>query len=550
MTNTGVIAKKTRWRITIYLGIIFVVAAILLFLSQYYLYSTLPYNSDDVAGMYMIKYFSIKNLPLLMPPDTFIFKIPFNIIGDLIFPGSRKALFVSAYIANLISLALFIFSIAVIVKIATKKQIKPFLFAICVFAFAFIPSLVFTFSLRGPNNRTIEIGIGMALVTLVAYFWSQNSKTQKLKNSKLAIISVLLSIFLGLYFYNDPAYIYFIGIPILIVGLYEYYITRQKKYLFPSFIVLSGLIFYKIISIMFHELGIRAYSTKGNFIPLDSLFSQLLIGAKGILDFFYANFFNLPIFNMMTILHILYASLIVIITISVIWGFVQHKPMYNILSFSITIILLVYLISDRNTDSYSARYLIMLPFLSVPLVYMFFSKFVDNKNVRILIAIVTLIALINLSIPIYRLSLAMRSHDYGPNQVNSLIGASLDNNKDYTKGYSAYWMANINSYLNNLDKPITPLICSDNTVRVFDWVMYTTPVIVDQQDKNYVVVSNNNLLPDITSNSGGVQCTIDEVIKYFGEPAKIVQMDNSTSIYYYDYNLALKFNKKEDFTSP
>lgn len=515
----------------------------LLALNQFILYKLQAYNSDDVALTLMAQHFDVHMLPSWMPPDTFFLKLPFNALAQALMPGTRGALFLSAFMALAVSVLIFIY-VSYRVAQHGKRRVDRLRFWLVHVAFIATPSFVYMFSVRSPQIRTIEIGLCALFLWVIA-------RQLETKKRRPLWQWGLFSVLLGGFFYNDPAFLFFIAVPALLLAGIDYLENLTKNS--GKLIIAVGLsvVIYKLIEVVLNSIGLRVYDTDSSFIALDKLGNVAVAVTGGLLKLFNGDFFGGGVNSPRTLISIIYAALFMIMVVSI--YHVMRRGNYSEKIFAIAIITCVatLLFSTRMADVYSARYMTIIPFFSSIVVYAALGYPSVRRWMKRAITIALLVVIAgNLAVPIYKTSaLATRPASINPNQLNEDVIKALSNNPEYKKGYAGYFMANINTYLGKFQKPINPVLCFDNGVRIFHWVMYDG-YISEPSSKSYIIVSDDNMLPAITTIGEDVMCKEDEIVRLIGPYARKTDVRSGTSVLFYDFDIAQKFGVRTSLRWP
>lgn len=512
-------------------------AVFLLFVNFVWLYKTVPYSSDDAALLAMVHFFDLGQLPSWMPPDTYIFKLPFNGLAQLLFGHTTLTMFVSALLANVFAIVLaLIASLKMLGKLAQKEA---FTYIGIFLAYATIPAFNFMYSLRNPHIRTIEVGLALLIIALITQYWYKGRGVTT-RNG------IFASGFLGLFFYNDPGFIFFIGIPVILFTLYRYVATKKISYKYVATVFMAGLIVFKILSSLLGALGFFSYPAKGFFPTLEQLGASLPISGSAILAFFNADFLGMPTDSPHTLLRLLYAPLLLLGVIAVYWAVRWGSEAQKLLGVVCVVTIAAFIFSDRPIDLYSARYVVIVPFILPLLVYGAMRDYFSQEWRIITGYFIGLIVFLNILTPMYRV-FSYPSANFDPNAIaNDVAKIMHDNSLQDEKGYGGYFMANINSYISDTSRQIVPLLCDKENARVYHWVMYEG-YVARPSERSYIIVSDDNLMPaNITHHPDAIQCTQAEARAIFGEPHQVYKVRANTAIYHYDYDIGTKLRHNSE----
>jgi hypothetical protein len=533
--------SKAKWVLPgAFILVIFIITSNLLLL-----YAHTPYNSDDAALMVMTKFFHFRMLPSWMPPDIFFLKAPFNTLSQLVLGHTSAALFLSAWLALLVGILLFGFTLYKIVK-DEKIIVNRLHLALACTAFLALPSFVYNFSLRSPHIRTLEIGIAFIIMYAAVRFLTK-PHTQKHTQLFVAIFTFSL----GIFFLNDPAFIFFVGLPIAVLSLLKILENKNTGRALTLLIAVgTSLVTFKLLGWGLGMVGIREYDMPTAFVSLDQLSRSFELSLNGIFALFGADFWGGLLSDPKTIIKLLYTTLIVYGAAAVYVAFKKGNDIERLFSLSVIISLTALIFSARMTDLYSARYLILLPFLLSFLVYATVTKnYLSSKFTKLFPLAFAVIVVLNIAIPGVRFLSELRSNShYDRNSINYKIKESLDKS-NVEKGYAGYFMANINTYYSQPSQPIIPILCNSEGIRPFYWVMYEG-YIGTPAEKSYIIASDNNLLPHITTNSEDIKCTQEKIIEKFGAPSSTSPITKGTTIMFYDFDIGDRLDQRKNMEAP
>lgn len=523
--------------------IIFFALVVIVTINLLLLYEREPYNSDDAALFVMTNYFSFDKLPSWMPPDTFFLKLPFNLIAEGIFGHSSAALFVSAWSALVSGIALFVYVIYKIVVRAKASQHNLYTM-LAVIAFTFPPSVTYMFALRSPHIRTIEIGLIVLAVYLIASHVVSHAAM-----SKRVLVS--LGLFLGIQFLNDPGTIFFIGVPVgLLFGLKLVRGENISRVLEAVYALLIGGIIYKIGHSVLMSLDFRMYEAPAHFVKLENLIDSITRVTEGIFSMFNASFWGLSVSSPEALFALVYVGILIYGAVAIFVGIKKGNDSEKLLGFAAVSPILLLILSDKMADLTSIRYLITVPFFTALMVVIAIHKgYFPPLFKRLLPVILTLFVFLNIVIPAVGLAGEyLDTKTNSKNELNYQISGYL-NTLPPQKGYGAYWIANITNHYGAFSKPIIPIVCDSKGARLFRWVMFDG-YAQETATRSYIIANGTNLTPDFSPKNSAALCTYEDVIKTFGEPVSQAAFKDNTKILFYNYDIGTKLYRYNNKTAP
>jgi hypothetical protein len=326
-------------------------------------------------------------------------------------------------------------------------------------------------------------------------------------------------------------------------------IGKRQALLIGGSAILS-VVFAKILTHIAYSAGIRtAISYPTQFINFNALSSTFEATIHSMLIIFGADFFNLPVANIITIGALLNFFLLCFIAYKVCSNSLRARR-YDIekLDFSklwilffsavCLLIFLAYTTSTLTSGTATYRYFLLLLLLFILMFSIALGSMRNSFKKYALMTILVLSILLNLGLTTFNPKLP-NQQDQQPtiqnnaNRTNYALIAFLGS-RGLDKGYANYWWSNITTYLSNRKVTTLPTICntSGDTAR-FHWLIDNSTFNKKSPNSFYIY--------DPTLVSPPV-CTDQQVIAQFGEPTNTYNFDGLT-IMTFNYDIGSRMPK-------
>jgi hypothetical protein len=503
---------RDPWYLTYGLGLV-----VLLF-NLIVAHATRAYNSDDVAvqtmlGQWLRGYHHIAH----MGADSFILKIPLYALVRAVMDNGRAALFVTTLVLNVAGFALFAVSVRYFAaKLGVERPqlvMWPLLWVVGL-------GMALTGALITPNLRNVEIGLAFLLVMLVAKYW----------DGELRVSPIWLAVavpFVALFIYNDPYFLYLCVLPLvgllvvsLAVGSYNPRAVELTGFLLASVLV------YEAVDLIFRQFGLHPDTANTRLATLSEIRRHLGLLLHGGLRLFEADVIDNPVSptrprQALNLAVILCTLLFPLALYRGRVGF-RDQPWKWFFGLYPLLVAAAFVFSTQAVDLYSARYLVLLPFLFVLLLAVGFQA-ITNRTLRTgLVLLVAVATLVNLgyTYDLFRLRPPGIHSDH-----RAAIRAVRDNG--FTKGYATYWNANINTYLSKERVDFIQVTCVSSKSTPYAWLT-DDGILAKPATRTFY-------LWDALDPPAG--CLYDEVVQQFGAPARVVPVSATTRLLVYDYDL-------------
>lgn len=486
---------------------------------------TRGYNSDDVGLQTIVSEWARGyHGTATVGSDNFILKVPLYLLLGQLFHKGRSVLLLTALILNIAGFVLLAVSLRYFAqRLGAKKEVL-------VLPLLWLASLgtEFVSILMTPNLRNIELGIAFASLMLVA----------KYADGQLAarpgrLICYLLG--LGLFLYNDPYFLYFLVVPLLLLLVGIALVREQPNRLVLRLIafLVGGIAVSQLVDVVARAFGFEAERGEIGFISLDQLGRHVELLVQGLLTLFRADFFSQRVIGFATV-HALLGLAVLLAVLAFPFlskrvekeGGVPWRWFFGLLP---AFIASGFVLSTQTVDVFSTRYLVLVPFTGVLLMALLFHA--AKPRVQRLGAAVLLLAIATNVISSVH---AFSRPPGGPNASNYVILDAV-RMSGLTKGYATYRSSNINTFLSGDRIDFIQVECVAPRLRPYAW-LNDDAILRKPAHRSFYLYE---------SGSGTLACSRDEVVRQFGEPAEARPINATTELMVYDYDLAATLGVKD-----
>ena len=505
-------------------------------------YFVLPYNSDDV-GLKALLHQSLQahNLKVLVPDDTYLLKIPFNVVLDSIVHRPNLNLFLSGWIQDILIVIVFYFVAIYFLRRLTTNRNSELIFIPLFLYLCSNSSVTFLSSIRSPQVRSIEIAVGFICLWLLDKIIIAPKDSSWTKKKALKIL--LTSLLTGLLLFSDPAYILFLIVPISIVGLVVY-VHKSEYDKFSQLIAYSAasMAVYSAILLLAKDLGVQVLKVNAAFVAWNNLGSNISIALNGLLYLENAQIFGEQLYKASTVLAALNLAILLFATLYI------PAKIFKLRSFWLTFFAIqpafifgIYALSTNVVNISTSRYLILIPFYAVLMIAIIISGYYKKLNTQHLIIGAVFIVLALAQFCVNLSSISSNRHDQ-QNASSSMLARAVEQTGD-AKGYASYWDANIVSFYSNYYANIFPLNCSPDGFTINYWIFNTSSLHKATKDSFIIVsgtIDSKNGAAEALTQPANCNDSDSVAIRQFGYPSRIISVSPGTQIYTYDYDLLSK----------
>ncbi len=546
---------------SIRIEVLFLIGLAILLLNMIRLYLTIPYNSDDVSQQALLQqWLNYGFATTWFPVDTFILKFPIHFLIDVIGLSPRHTAFVSMVFMNVVAYLITFISFRSLSRSIFKINNDVYWVLPLLFVYS-INSLQFSYSIKNSNLRIIESAIMFGILALVAR-WVTAKRSSRQSHQIRAWLGISLSaIGLGLFYYNDPAFVVFLGTALATLLLILGINFTRNKYIFYklTYFIVVSLLAFKIFEKLFSALGFKSYETYANFVDYDKFWASLSNALHGLLTIFGADFFGKLASSFVSI-RAIGAFAILNLFVYFLYKYFRSikisdiNPWEFLIASQPVLIFVGYFISENSTDLFTARYLYLLPFYMVLIVALSLTKLIRPRFRVYILTFILLITSLNVLSSIANIYHARNNYNPADNHRNELQLKIVDavTAEGLTKGYAGFWSTNINNYFSDGKLAITPISCNEPQTRIFNW-LYTEKLSKIHADKTFLIVSKGNEAapPDYGKLvARQYECNVDKLNVEFGVPSKILQLTPNTEIFVYDYDIGTRFGQRINERTP
>lgn len=364
-----------------------------------------------------------------------------------------------------------------------------------------------------PILRNFECSI----IILVTYLIGKILNSHK----SLHILLILISIFLGLFWLNDPFFLYTCGLSLVLVIIYEFFKEKNKiarfKIFTTSIYTILSFVFYKVFYLIFASNNIlildNFISTK--FTSFENIENNIKLAIESIIKIFNIDIWGKDLFSIESILALLILIIICLLLIS-------YKSKESSLSASndrvgeflknfflllIPVTILQYILSSNVTNITTSRYFVLIPFALGYLLTCYVPK-LKNKYMLILISLIlitnilTYISTYNSTVVVHN---RLERNNYEKTIIKDLEG--LENEK----GYAGYWASAVINYFSKYKINTVPFLCKGKKLLPFNYLTDKARLL-KYSTKSYIIFEYKGASP--YSN----ECTLDTIKTQFGNP--------------------------------
>ena len=492
---------------------------------------SVPFHSDMVVVQEVVHSIREHGLgQVWLSPDTFILKMPFYWLIDVLGFGGKASIVITAIIFNLFGFGIFGLFFA---WLSRTYKIKPLVFGIF-FIFLCALSLPIGQHLLNPNFRNGEYGgIFAVILALIAIY------RFRLSRLSILLLSGFIVVFGGLLSCSDPLFLYTFFVPSLVFFAIRLLLVKadRRSILIVSNLSLSilfGLAIGRVFSQFFH-FHIVGNNAVASFIPASLLVDNIVKVLAGSLEVFDGLFFGKIALKAETV-RVLLNSVFFAVSIGLLAQALrrlrrsdaktqQAAVWINYLSWLVVASPAVYILSQTG-DVVNYRYLVSIYFF-LPIIAAYgLSQLSDRRVKNVLLCAVCILSVINFG---RTMQLALKARQ-DKSQTNAGYFQLIKDIEGYgaSKGYAPYWDAGINTYLSDNKVLAISSLCLDRQVRPYQWW-------INDRDRTIAATKSFILLKlDETT------CSEGDILTQFGEPQVRRVYEGSKVLYVYPYDVTDK----------
>lgn len=518
------------------ISVVLVLSSIFIIANLYLAQHTSPFVSDDVAWQSTLMTWSPTNghVAYMGNKDNFIMNVPLLALLGNLFAPTRTLLWVEAAIMAVVDFVLFyIAGLYFLKKCKVKigyRSLLPFLW-LASFGYSFATLFLNT------DWRDFELGLSFVCFMLVAKIYFGELDPLKSWGSK--IVSLVITLLLGVIIFSDPYFLYFTLTPIVALALVLFFLKKLSKLQALTILamILLGLVFEKIIALVLSKVGLVVPPAGQQYlVDYNTLYTNAGLEVKSILNIFGANFFGLPVIGLATLTAAANFGVISFVFYRLLG--IRFRKEYmsrfglplglwaTFLGLLSAFVIIVYLIS--GFDAY--RYFAIMAFAFTLLLPLYSSK-LKPVGASALVVLVGIALVLNMATSIHEVNYPKADATGNiANAANYGVVAAVKK-LGLTKGYTGYWSGNINTYLAGGKASFLPVVCTNGRTMPYHQLV----------DDSLFNVSTGSSFYLLDPDAYGVPPTCDEaqLLGQFGPPQGTVKVLDKT-IMIYGYDLATK----------
>jgi hypothetical protein len=381
-----------------------------------------------------------------------------------------------------------------------------------------------------PNTRNLEIGLAVLSLAGFALYLERGLQWGHVRNRLVVIGTAAL---LGVFMYSAAYYLIFVLAPLgllLSVNMAVSGLDRRQVRLL-LFLAASAVVSVVCRGIL-DQVGWVQKGEPVRFVTADQIGFHLQLLLESGLTIFGANFLGHRVLSFDSVRSIAQLSILVPILASPIWLSKKYRLSDQIWRYYFALlpyfVALAFVFTSYVGDFESRRYLVILPFAAAVTVAFVYQD-LSEPRLRKLLA---LSLVMNIVLGIYSVGSKIDASD--PRNVRSAETISLVRSVGLEKGYTHFWLSNINTYLTRNDVAFIQVVCVEERLRFYPWLTDDGILEKPAQSTFYLYDARSE---DI------VDCTPERLINQLGDPAQILAIDKSTTLAIYDYDISTKFDE-------
>jgi hypothetical protein len=522
------IDKKPRaQKLAFIFGLIVSLSIVISLVIQAHIYS--PYSTDDVAQQVLLAETDLNDgRAVKATASGYAIKFPYYIFLNHILPNTNLSIFITN--TTLIAAGI------ILTFLAFYWLRRYVAFSVITFVVLMAAMLTLQSSSINPNYRNIEVGISFLIVAATVAFLYKGFLQKKNMVIKSAV-ALLSAVGLGFFWFGDPMFLYFTGVPLLLLTIADLFINRNHKK--RPYIVLgimgASYLFYKLWAVVFAALfEWEVRSTIGGLISFNELVPTLKIGWDALILLGIAKTELLMERAQLPLLDTLRIALGIVFVVGglaasallFIVELVRNKAKANliVLFFSALpfIMLGIFIVSGTIVDVGAVRYLLLLPIILAFNV----AVLVKNHPTGKIIAMILATVLVALVVTLACFSVIRKPDSVEPNRVDRDIAAILQA-ENLTKGYAPSGMSLYFNYISNHTLNTVSIYCTPDKMGIY-FVLLDEAKVVQPADRTFYIH-----YPNAISN----RCDRLDVVSRIGEPDYIINAEAGIEIMVYNRDI-------------
>lgn len=500
-------------------------------LNIYAVCRTKNFTSDDVAPLVMLEqWLNGHHGSAYFGSDTFIGKFPWYTAIHWLLPNSRFALTVSIVVFAVAGFGLAAWSIAYFLRRAAAFKRRPFLASL-----AWLATLGYPVGLMlaNPHTRNLEIGLWLGLLAACDVL---RRRAGAWSTRRQVTAWAALGFMWGSLFFHDPYWLVIGFMPFTVVGVY-WFLTDGLTWnrLMGAVMTVAAVATYKAFAAAAQAGRVYADTGKLQLITGDTLVAHLQATAQAWLGSFGLQPFGVAV-EATTLPEL--AGGFAIFGLAAAMAVrasratqLRRAPWLAGFAFVGWWSLCMVTISSYVALPYDdglVRYVITWPFLAVLWLNLAY-RMAPNQRWRSAWWLVIFVAIgANLG----QLAASLQQPAANNGEERAVI-ATL-NRLGVHKGYAEYWDANISTYLSRGKQTVIAAQCRGHELIAYRWLR-DTAAETKPASQSYLWIDA----------SGPKLCAADDLASQLGEPARVVQATQRSTLLLYDYDITKHLSSRQ-----
>lgn len=518
------------------------------------------YNSDDVAIQNIIQSFeSGAKRDAIAGTDNFVIKTPLYALSHIFSHNSRLILLVlnlvfTVTLASGLYWMLYKYIKASKVDLSNAGLLLVSLPVIWILSFAATNDVIGSSLYSAPTNsmwlnpnvRNAEIGICLIFVIIYGSFLFK-----KMANWKSYILpTIILGLMFGLFFYNDPYFLYTFGIAL---GATVCLLWLAKLVSYPQatrglLVLALSLFSIKIFHNIFASFGFTAAdNVSKRFISLDQLYVHVQNTISAFFQVFNANIWAQPLGHRI-IIPLFSAASLTGLVFGFVWMLRRNRilaPATNpkqdikyvfyrvVILLTILMIILAYLLTDNSGTSDTFRYLFPIIFFVAIFGVDILISIQRHKNMSRFYGVLLVLLLFTVGLNVFANTQVIRyrySQNYKSSQAVNYEVVKTIHSLGLSKGYTDYWNGNIHTYLSNREILFLPIVCLTDNIYRFNWLINKPDFQLAASTSFYL--RHNGEVAAVSA------CNKNTTDAIFGHPVRTIEIAHGQyTLYVYDHDI-------------
>jgi hypothetical protein len=504
-------------------------------------YFTLSYSTDDVAQQVLLQETDLGDgKDVIATAAGYALKFPFYIALNHLLPNTNLTI----YLTNLFLLVAGML-LTLVTFLYLRRHLKYSLPVLLILFTTFTIIHISGGAAVNPNYRNIEIGLSF-LVVGVALLHLRHGIAKKIAKPVLILGGAFTSVLLGFFWFSDPMFIYYTGLPLGLAALIQYawlYQNKEQRYraltvlvvLAASYLAYKG--FIPIFDVYFEW---RVRPTLGNLIGISELLPTLKKGWSAYVALGAGG--DISAFGIVSFSFVRAMAGVLLVSIGIAcsgWLFVRELRARRreadiiVLFFAALpfIMLGIFVMSGTIVDSSSMRYLMLLPFT---------IALTTAITVYYLRAKILTYALIGLATICFSMGMMTAFGTFlsrpapMPNQVDQDV-LQLLKQEGLKKGYAPSGMSLYYNFISDNSINVVSTYCNPQNMGI----LY---LLIDQASIHKTAGRTFFLhYPGTIS----YRCKVSDVVSKIGKPSRIVDGPGEIKILIYNYDIVGDLRKQK-----